>query len=149
MFVLLAAAAALVAPRLLAGEQAGSAREAQSSLEVALDAGARLASSAGQLSADLDALEDLAPRLTYLDAVSPSTGPTVVSIAVTGESFAAAAADGHGTCWAVLHRTAGSGQLSTYLALDVAVCTAAEATARENNVLPPATGTSWSNPWSG
>lgn len=149
VFVLLAAAAALVAPRLLSGEQAGAARDAQAGVEAALDAALRLSASSGAPSSDLSALEQLAPRLTFLDAVSPSTGTAAVSVASSAEFFAAVAFDGHGTCWGVLHRFAGTGALSTYFAIDTASCTASELTSREGDVLPDGAGTSWSNPWGG
>ncbi len=147
VFVLLAAAAALIMPRLLSSDQAATARKAQAALELTATAAVELASYTGTPSADLTDLETLAPRLTFVNATTPSTLATEISVAATTSSFIAAASDESGFCWGLILTLAGEGQSTVYLSGESASCTASLFTPHVGTTPPPDSGSSWSTPW--
>lgn len=147
IFVLLAAAAALIMPRLLSGDQAATARRAQSSLELTASAALDLSVYAGGPSADLSSLAELAPRLSFLDSTAASTGPDAVSVYSNSSTFLAAASDSSGFCWGLVLTFSSSGQSSVYLTTESSSCTASLFTAQIGVLPPVGSGSSWSSPW--
>lgn len=106
-FVLLAVALALTAPQLLSGDSAASSRQAQASLEAAAAAGRSLATANGAPSDSLALLEELAPRLTFLDATVDSATAEEVSVEVLDFSMLFAASDTDGVCWGLIETLSG------------------------------------------
>ena len=147
VFVLLATASALIMPRLLSGDQAGTARRAQASVELAASSALEASTSTGSSLTDLTVLETLAPRLTFLDSTTTSAGPDAVSVSAPAASFVAAAADGSGFCWGLILNFSSTGQSSVFLTTEAASCSASLFAAQVGTIPPPDSGTSWSNPW--
>jgi hypothetical protein len=79
--------------------------QAQLSLETTVRAAATIQAESGSLAgATPDALATFEPSATY--TAGPSTGPNVISVAISGETWAAAALADDGTCqWVRLDET--------------------------------------------
>ena len=145
VFTLLAAASLLVAPRLFSGEQAATARKAQSSLELAASAALDIYEYNSTPSSDLTLFEELAPRLSFVDASSPSELSSEISVLASSSSTILAASDEKGFCWGIILSYASSGKSTVYTASETASCTASVFSAWGS---PPSDlGGSWSSPW--
>jgi hypothetical protein len=144
--LVMTAISVLIIPTLLSGEQAGTAREAQASVELAVGAGVDLYDRAGTPSASLTLLAPLAPRLTLRTSASVSTTTDEVSVAITDGAFVAAATDTKGFCWGVAKQLTGGGA-DRYLVLETASCSAAAFAPHLGTDPPDGEGTAWSNPF--
>jgi len=128
---------AIALPTFLGARERAQNRAAQSSLRNALVAAKTAYTDTSDYttatSAGLPAIE---PSLTYLGAAAPSTGPTVVSVAVTGGTsgiWSGAALSDSGTCYWIMDDATATGTGTKYGS--GAVCTGTAAAA--------AAGTSW------
>jgi type II secretory pathway pseudopilin PulG len=146
-FVLLAAVLAVVAPRLLSGDSAAAAREAQVSLESAAASARSLASYNGGPSADLSLYAELTPRLAFVDSNTDSTAPSMVSLGVLDFSVMVAASDAKGVCWGLIETLEGSGLASVYVAFESAECSASLLLPLVGDLPPEGSGRAWSDPW--
>lgn len=146
-FAVIAIASTLIMPRLLAGEQGGTARQAQTSVELAVATGLELYEISGGLSADLVELESRAPRLTFTDRLAPSTSTSHVSVSITDDAFVAATSDTKGYCWGVIRAVSGSGRAELHVAVATETCTAAAIESRITAEIPTGQGGSWSSPF--
>lgn len=146
-FAVIAVASTLVVPRLFSGEQAGTARQAQSAVELAIDTGLDLYERAGALSADLDNLHAIAPRLTFVSRLAPSTTTSEVSVSVTDHAFVAATTDTKGFCWAAIRAVSGTGRAELHAVINTTTCTAAAAETLITATIPSGRGESWAAPF--
>lgn len=146
-FVLLAVALALTAPRLLSGDSAASSRQAQASLEAAAAAGRSLATANGAPSDSLALLEELAPRLTFLDANVDSAAAEEVSVEVLDFSMLFTASDTDGVCWGLIETLSGENLASVYVAFESTPCSASMLLTLVGDLPPDGRGRAWSDPW--
>lgn len=146
-FVLLAVALALTAPRLLSGDSAASSRRAQAALEAAAAAGRSLATANGAPSNSLTLLEELAPRLTFLDANVNSAAAEEVSVGMLDFSMLFTASDTDGVCWGLIETLSGENLASVYVAFESSPCSASMLLALVGDLPPDDRGRAWSDPW--
>lgn len=156
VIVLITVLTAAIVPSLTGSSSAGNDLGAQHAVTETIAAEVRAYQAGGAFEdpsspAGLSALEQQAPSLSFVVGSSASTGPSVVSVSLSGSDLWLAAAASNGDCWFALRNFSATSGSPTVLygtenAGGTSPCSSVTASSLTPSSTDPELGSAWSNP---